>query len=223
MQSVSRLTASALVAAIFIVSPLTAQENLVANGSFELDSEGNGKPDGWTTSGVAEMEQTLTIDAVSGRANAAKLICNKFVSGSPASHAMICQNGHVAVKAGQWYRLTWRAKARDMQINAVRVALSNTGNWSNAGLSHSFPVGSAWRDYQHVFKSEQDLPAAQSRLQFWFTSTGTLWLADLRLEPAAEQRYEYHPQISTTGREAISSPTAASSAARQAGAATIPR
>ena len=50
------------------------------------------------------------------------------------------------------------SKGRDMQINAVRVALSNTRNWSNTGLSHSFPVGSAWRDYEHVFQSEQNLP-----------------------------------------------------------------
>ena len=68
-----------------------------------------------------------------------------------------------------------------MQINAVQVALSNTSKWSNAGLSYSFPVGSAWRDYEHVFKAEQDLPASDSRLQFWFTSTGTLWLADVTL------------------------------------------
>lgn len=199
MQCVSRLTVCALVGAVLIVSPLTAQDNLVANGSFELDSDGNGGPDSWATSGVAGMEQTLTIDAGSGGTKAAKLICTKFVSGSPASHAMICQNGHVAVKAGQWYRLTWRAKAHDMQINAVRVALSNTRNWSNAGLSHSFPVGSAWRDYEHVFKSDRNLPASDSRLQFWFTSTGTLWLADVTLVPVADQRYEYHPQIGTEG------------------------
>ncbi len=109
------------------------------------------------------------------------------------------QVGHVTVKAGQWYRLTWQAKARDMQVNAVQVAFSNTRNWSNTGLSHSFPVGSAWRSYEHVFQASQDLPASDSRLQFWYTSTGTLWLADVKLQPATEQRYEYHPQIGTQG------------------------
>ena len=171
----------------------------MANGSFELDADGDGEPDSWATSGGSGMEQTLTVDAGPRGTKAGKLVCTKFVGGSPASHAMVCQNGHVAVKAGQWYRLTWRAKARDMQINAVQVALSNTRKWSNAGLSHSFPVGSAWRDYEHVFKAEQDLPASDSRLQFWFTSTGTLWLADVTLVPVAEQRYEYHPQIGTEG------------------------
>jgi hypothetical protein len=115
---------------VLIVSPLSAQDNLVANGSFELDTDGNGEPDSWSTSGTVGMEQTLTIDVGSDGTRTGRLVCTKFVSGSPASHAMVCQNGHVAVRAGQWYRLTWRAKARDMRINAVRVALSNIRNGS---------------------------------------------------------------------------------------------
>ncbi|MCH5376574.1 MAG: hypothetical protein JJ992_21605, partial [Planctomycetes bacterium] len=195
-----RLTAWTVAALVLIMVPsLGAQDNLVANGSFELGPDGNGRPDSWTTSGTAGMEQTLTLDVGPGGTRAAKLECTRFVSGSPASHAMACQIGHVTVKAGQWYRLTWRAKGRGMQINAVQVALSNTRNWSNSGLSYSFPVGRAWRDYAHVFRAEQDLPASDSRLQFWFTSTGTLWLADVALVPIAEQRYEYHPQIGTEG------------------------
>lgn len=43
------------------------------------------------------------------------------------------------------------------------------------------------------------MPASDSRLQFWFTSTGILWLADVTLVPVADQRYEYHPQIGTEG------------------------
>ena len=194
-----RLIGCAVVGAVLFVPALRAQDNLVANGSFGLDTDRDGKPDSWTTSGTAGMEQTLTIDAGPDGTPVARHVCTRFVSGSPASHAMVCQTGHVAVKSGQWYRLTWRAKARDMQINAVRVALSNTHTWSNSGLSYSFPVGSAWRDYEHVFRAEQDLAASDSRLQFWFTSTGTLWLADVILVPVAEQRYEYHPQVGTEG------------------------
>ena len=199
MHCMSRWMAYGLLGAVSLASPSHAQDNLVANGSFVSDADSDGEPDHWTTSGVAGIEQTLIIDAGTEGTKAGKLSCSRFVSGSPASHAMICQTNHVAVKAGQWYRLTWRAKARDMQINAVQVALSNTRRWSNAGLSHSYPVGRAWRDYGHVFQATQDLPAADSRLQFWFTSTGTLWLADVVLAPVAAQRYEYHPQIRTDG------------------------
>ncbi|MFO7902130.1 MAG: beta-galactosidase [Planctomycetota bacterium] len=199
MRCMSRWIACGLLGAAFLASPAHAQDNLVANGSFASDVDGDGEPDHWSTSGVAGMEQTLTIDMGPDGAKAVKLTCSRFVSGSPASHAMICQTEHVAVEAGQWYRLTWRAKARDMKINAAQVALSNTRQWSNAGLSWSFSVGRGWREYEHVFQATRDLPASDSRLQFWFTSTGTLWLADVVLVPVAAQRYEYHPQIRTDG------------------------
>jgi hypothetical protein len=199
MRCGSSWIAVGLLGAVPLASASHAEENLVANGAFASDADNDGEPDYWTTSGVAGVEQKLSIDKGLDGTESGKLSCSRFVSGSPASHAMICQTDHVAVEAGQWYRLTWRAKARDMQINAVQVALSNTRRWSNAGLSHSFPVGRVWRTYEHVFRATQDLPGADSRLQFWFTSTGTLWLADVVLSPVAALRYEYHPQISTDG------------------------
>lgn len=199
MNPCAKWTALILIGTILTVSPANAQDNLVANGSFTLDADGNGVPDHWATSGMGDIQQTLGIDAGPEGTKAARLVCTRFVSGSPASHAMICQTDHVAVKAGRWYRLAWRAKAQDMPVNVVQVALSNTRQWSNAGLNYSFPVGSAWREYEHVFQAKQDLPASDSRLQFWFTSTGALWLADVTLVPASEQRYAYHPQIDTEG------------------------
>ncbi len=197
MHRVMRLAVLSVIGTLFIALPLSAQDNLVVNGSFADDVDRNGEPDSWTVSGVDGIRQTLAIETGSHGATSARLTCSKFVTGTQASHAMVCQVGNVAVKAGQWYRLSWRSKARDMRINAVRVALSNTRSWSNAGLSDSFPVGTGWRDYEHVFQAVQDLSASDSRLQFWFASTGTLWLADVKLVPVAGLRYEYHPQIST--------------------------
>jgi len=81
MKGLSRLAVYANFAAVLIVSPLCAQDSLVANGSFESDTDGNGKPDHWATSGMAGMEQTLTIDADSDGTKAARLVCTRFVSG----------------------------------------------------------------------------------------------------------------------------------------------
>jgi hypothetical protein len=38
------------------------------------------------------------------------------------------------------------------------------------------------------------------RLQFWFSSTGQLWLASVSLRPIDGPEYEYHPRIGTAGR-----------------------
>ena len=47
MHCVARLAVCALVGAVLIVSPLSTQGNLVTNGSFELDTDGDGVPDNW--------------------------------------------------------------------------------------------------------------------------------------------------------------------------------
>ena len=75
MHRVSKLTACAVVTVLLVVSPLSAQDNLVANGSFALDADADGMPDSWATSGGAGMKQTLTIDAGSRGTKAGKLAC----------------------------------------------------------------------------------------------------------------------------------------------------
>ena len=49
-----------------------------------------------------------------------------------------------------------------------------------------------------MFQAESDVPAATSRLQFWFRSTGTLWLDDVVLAESAIGR-QWFPQIPTDG------------------------
>jgi len=73
MHDISRWAAYAILGAVGIVSPLSTQDNLVANGSFESDTDGSGKPDHWAASGVAGMEQTLTIDTDSDGTRAIRL------------------------------------------------------------------------------------------------------------------------------------------------------
>ncbi len=186
-------------ALFFFPLSVNAQKPLVANGSFALDADNDGKPDKWDAAGTSDIEQVLSLDRTADGKPAAKLKCTKFTTGSPASHAMICQTGVVSVKKGQWYLLSWRARAEDMKQSVVQVALSNTAQWSNAGLRHTFPVGRSWKSYEHRFQATQNLPGRNSRLQFWFTSTGTLWLGDVKLVPIEGIEYHYHPQITTTG------------------------
>ncbi len=188
---------------VLVVSGLTSsclygQTNLVANGSFQLDEDHNSVPDNWATAGAASVVQTLTLDSGPDGSRAGKLTCTEFSGNSSSCHAMLCQVGKVGLTARQWYRVRWQAKAQDLSRNVISLSLSNTRTWSGTGLNYSFPVGAGWRQYEHVFLAEQDLPAAASRLQFWFQSTGTLWLANVQLEPVAGLQYEYHPQISTS-------------------------
>lgn len=175
-----------------------AQDNLVRNGDF-TQLAANGAPDGWAAAGAADITQQLTRDAgPDAKGFSAKLTCTEFHDGTPSSHAMICQVGAVAVQQGKWYRLAFLARSEGIR-SGVRVALNNTNPWGSAGLGGSLTPRAVWKPYEFVFRASADLPAEKSRLQVWFTSTGTLWLADVRLTET-DVRPERHPQLLTAGR-----------------------
>ncbi|HVM46739.1 MAG TPA: hypothetical protein VMU04_01880 [Candidatus Acidoferrum sp.] len=178
--------------------PCRPATNLVANGSFELSQRRQGLPDFWECAGNPAVHQALTLDGGRDGQRCARLQCTEFNGDGPDYHAMICQVGQVAVRSGQWYRLTLWARAEDIKAGSVEVALSNTRKWDNAGLEDAFTPGAGWKEYQFQFRAKQDLPAEASRLQIWFKSTGTLWLDDVVLAESSEGQ-QWYPQIPTEG------------------------
>ena len=191
---------SLLSAALWLPFPAPAAEpqNLVANGSFELDSAGRGVPDGWAAAGADDVKQRLLTDTGRDGHRCAKLVCTQMGKDSPAGHAMICQVGQVSVRRGRRYRLTCWAKGEGLQGGAIQVALNGTQPWRGVGLADSFSVTAQWERFEFLFRATEDLAAKVSRLQFWHHSTGTLWLDDVVLSESSEGP-QWHPQIVTDG------------------------
>ena len=156
-----------------------AGQNLVRNGGFESDIDRNGVPDHWARAGDEAVAQKLSSDKGREGGFCARLTCTKFRSVSGASHAMICQLGS-AVRRGRTYRITFHARAEDIAADIVSVALRDTKEWAECGLRDSFVPTEKWTRYEFIFTALRDCAAA-SRLQFWFASTGTLWLDDVEL------------------------------------------
>jgi hypothetical protein len=175
-----------------------AETNLVANGSFEQSQIKPGVPDDWSSVGNPAIQQQLTQDTGRDGKRCAKLACTAFDGDGPDFHAMICQVGKVSVRQGQWYRITFWAKAERIKGGSVDVALSDTRRWENAGLEEVFSPGAQWAQFEFVFRARNDLAASASRLQIWFKGTGTLWLDDVVLAESAGGQ-EWFPQISTEG------------------------
>jgi hypothetical protein len=175
-----------------------AETNLVANGSFEQSQRNPGAPDDWSAAGNRAIHQQLTQDTGRDGQRCAKLACTEFNGDGPDSHAMICQTGKVSVRQGQWYRMTFWAKAEGIKGGAVEVALTDTRRWENAGLEEVFSPGAQWARFEFLFRARGDLPASGSRLQFWFKGTGTLWLDDVELTESVGG-LQWFPQISTEG------------------------
>jgi hypothetical protein len=171
----------------------------VFNGSFEQDADGDRVPDGWAAYGRPGVEQELKIVADPQRGPVARLQCRRFEPGFPDSHAMLAQLDRVGVRAGQWYRLRLWARAENLASGAVQIALVNRRQWANAGLADSFVPGQAWEPFEFSFRPDQDLKPEDSRLQIWFSGTGSLYIDDIAMEPIAEPRRQWHPQLPTAG------------------------
>jgi len=175
-----------------------AGTNLVANGSFEQSQSKAGVPDDWSSAGNRAIHQQLTLDTGRDGKRCAKLACTEFNGDGPDFHAMICQTGRISVRQGQWYRITFWAKAEGMKGGSVELALTDTRRWENAGLEEVFSPAAQWEQFEFLFRARDDLPAIASRLQFWFKGTGTLWLDDVVLAESAVGQ-QWFPQISTDG------------------------
>jgi len=191
-------TAVIFLALLAVLSAPSRAQSLVYNGDFEEVGE-DGAPEGWQASGRSEIEQTLSVADDPQRGRVARLVCTRFVPGSPSSHAMLAQTDHVGVRGRQWYRLRLWAKGSDIEGGIVRVGLSNTRNWSNTGLSDSFVPPAQWQQFEFVFQAAQDLPPEDSRLQIWYGSTGTLWLDEVVLEETTAVRREWRPVLPLDG------------------------
>ncbi|MBN1417748.1 MAG: carbohydrate binding domain-containing protein [Planctomycetes bacterium] len=190
---------SILFSIVALASPASPDPaNLVSNGSFEASARKPGVPDDWSAAGNASVVQRLDLDAGRDGNRAARLTCTSFAGDTPDAHVMICQVGRVSVRRGQWYRLEFWAKAERIRAGFVDVALSDTREWANTGLGEAFSPPARWERFEFRFRATRDLPAAASRLQFWFKGTGTLWLDDVSLAET-EGGQEWFPQIPSDG------------------------
>lgn len=137
----------ALFALTIAAQGLGGEENLVANGSFELGTRTLDSPDDWQAVGAQSVKQRLRLEA--GRTGlCAKLECTTFSGDGPAAHAMIAQTGKVGVRKGQWYRLVFWAKGAGLERGAVEVGLANMRPWENAGLSETFMPSTGWQPFE---------------------------------------------------------------------------
>ena len=168
---------------LFLAVGLGAQQrpvrNLVFNGDFERDTDGDGAADGWTFSGDPQhVKQRLSIDTGREGGKCQRLDCTAFEGGTGWRHAMLCQVDRVKVRKGYLYTLSFWAKGKDVEDYVVNVALQDTDGWKPLGLNSSFVPTGTWQRFEFQFIALRDC-AAKSRLQLWFNSTGTIWVDDV--------------------------------------------
>ena len=178
---------SMLVVVLFVVALSVSgapAPNLVSNGEFGLDVDGNGVPDDWQVSGGKGVLQELSLDVGRDGGRSARIHCSEFAPDGGAPHVMLCQMGKVAVQRGKTYRLTFWARQRGLRSPVVSIALRDTNGWHDCGLSGMFSLvadlGEEWQSFSFLFSATRDC-SETSRLQFWHAQVGTLWIDDVTL------------------------------------------
>lgn len=186
-----------------------AAENLVPNGSFEIDEEQNGTPDLWTFSwqythsndrerGVTKQKPRVKWDdnvAHSGRRSL-------FVANERPDDDGVWTAADIPVdKNVKYYRLQAWIKTRDMHGTEALVSgvfLGEKGKWLGAKYDAIVVnVDRDWTRYTGYFQPPKGTTAIRIRLwlNMRYTGTGSVWYDDISLVPTDRivtpvQRYE---------------------------------
>ncbi|MGA2866434.1 MAG: hypothetical protein ABSF95_18320 [Verrucomicrobiota bacterium] len=156
--------------------------SVVKNGDFSTDANGDGLADEWEFSASAKGA-ACTREALPGPGGGwAQLIAVPPVAaGAKAPEVMIAQHD-LPIRAAQWYRLSLRTRAEGLTTKDITWTVQNTANWQALFDYQNFAPKAEWRTTSFVLQAK-DTAAKGTKFQLWFTGTGKLWLADVRLEP----------------------------------------
>jgi hypothetical protein len=156
--------------------------SVLKNGDFSADAKGTGLADEWEFSPVPKGA-ACTREALPGPEDGwAQLIAvPPVVAGAKASEVMIAQH-ELPIQGAQWYRLSLRTRAEGLTSKEVTWTVQNMANWQSLFEYQNFAPKAEWQTNTVVLQAK-DTAAKGTKFQIWFTGTGKLWLADVRLEP----------------------------------------
>jgi hypothetical protein len=90
----------------------------------------------------------------------------------------------VPVKEGQWYRISFRARAEGLAGKGVSLALQSTKTWTPFFEYQSFSPKEDWNTFRFLVQSNATADS-HTRFQIWHEHLGTVWLANIAMEPVA--------------------------------------
>jgi hypothetical protein len=165
--------AAAFALAIFVGSALAAG-NLVANGSFEKDTNGDGVPNNWLGYQLTPGDKRVCNKSYSGACSF------KFVGDGTEKH--IQQDLSLSGSSGEQYKLTLFMKGKDL-VNGSGFTSANV-LWFPSGADTIFLPGgtNAWTQYSLVVTAPSDFTAVIIRLETTATS-GKAWLDKVKFVP----------------------------------------
>ena len=167
--------------------PVSASKgaSIVKNGDFSRDTDGDGLADEWEFS-ASPKGGACTREGLTGPEGGwAELIAvPPMAAGAKPPEVMIAQHG-LPIRGGQWYRLSLRTRAEGLTSKEITWTVQNTATWQALFDYQNFAPKAEWQT-KSVALQAKDTALQGTKFQIWFTGTGKLWLADVRLEPIAD-------------------------------------
>ncbi len=155
--------------------------SVLRNGDFSRNAKGDGLADQWQLSSDSRGAAG-TREPIPGGGWALRLAMPGY-GGKDQASVMLAQ-ADVPVKQGQWYRISFRAKAEGLKGKGVSLALQSTETWTPFFEYQRFAPGENWRSFAFLMQSN-GTAESKTRFQIWHENLGTLWLADLAMQPVA--------------------------------------
>jgi len=166
-------------------------ENLLVNGEFTKDTDGDGLADQWAFEpGAGNLEAEFALAEGPDGSPCQMIRCTKYWGINPGrSHVMLAQRGTLSLKAGGWYRLRFSVRAEGIAGRVIQVGVQDCADWEPAIESTAVEVGSRWRQVEKLLQAQKEV-SATARFQIHFSEVGTIWIdnVDLVAVPAPPPR-----------------------------------
>ena len=161
------------------VDEAVGEDSMISNGDFSVDTDGDGLADHWQFEASSDQAIFAREKIAAGADQwSQRVTCPGF--DEKEGDIMLAQHD-VPVEKGQWYRISFRAKSEDLRGADVNMTITNTANWRPFFDYQRFAPDEQWK--QFTFKVESNGTASsQTRFQFWYSSVGTVWFSDVRME-----------------------------------------
>jgi hypothetical protein len=159
----------------------------VRNGDFRQVTGPGPMPEHWEFS--SELRSTTCTREPSGADGKPALRLElKGKSSQERATIMLAQHG-IAVKAGQWYRISLRSRAEGLAGKSVNLTIQDTQKWTSFIEYLDFTPGKEWRTFSFLVQSNGTADR-NTKFQIWHGNPGTLWLADIVMMPVASPSAE---------------------------------
>ena len=155
-------------------------ESILKNGDFSVDADDNGVPDHW----VCHPKDALVREREPADAGRWSMRVTCKGPDEKGKGSVSLAQPDVAVRKGQWYRISLRAKAEGLGGAQITLAVQDTSVWRSLFEYQRFSPDEEWKQFTFLAQSK-DTADTKTRFHVWHSNASTVWFSDIRIVPCA--------------------------------------